>query len=87
MVKATLRERRVPIDLVRKTKRYYDHYLHNCSDLATERRILAELCPPLRTAAGLKWGRPSLTTAPHQPPWLLRRLLLRLSGPKQLLGR
>ena len=37
-------------------------------------------------AAGLKWGRPSLTTAPHEPLRLLWRLLLRLSNPTQLLG-
>merc|ERR1719197_551210 len=49
MVKAILRERQIPIELVRRTRHYYNFYLTTCSDLATERRILAELCPPLRT--------------------------------------
>ena len=30
-------------------RRYYNiFYLTTCSDLVTERRILTELCPPLR---------------------------------------
>ena len=36
--------------------------------------------------AGLKWGRPSLRMAHHEPPWPLWRRLLRLSRPKQLHG-
>ena len=49
MVKATLRERGVPKALQRRIKSYYAFYLNECSDVATEQRILSELCPPLRT--------------------------------------
>lgn len=48
-VKAMLRERGIPQALILRTKQYYNHYLLECSDVATEQRILAELCPPLRT--------------------------------------
>ena len=48
-VKAMLRERGVPRELVRKTTHYYQHFLLECNDVTTEQRILEELCPPLRT--------------------------------------
>ena len=37
-------------------------------------------------AAGLKWGRPSLRRAHHEPPRLSWRLSARLSNPEQRLG-
>jgi hypothetical protein len=48
VIKATLRERQISPELVKKTKHYYHHYLTSCSNPVTEWRILAELCPPLR---------------------------------------
>jgi CRP-like cAMP-binding protein len=48
-VKAMLRDRRVPKWLLHKVARYYSHFLIECYDVTTERRILNELCPPLRT--------------------------------------
>ena len=48
VIKATLRERQISPELVKKTKHYYHHYLSSCSNPVTEWRILAELCPPLR---------------------------------------
>ena len=48
-VKAMLRERGVTQALIVRTKQYYNHYLLECADVATEQKILSELCPPLRT--------------------------------------
>ena len=48
-VKAMLRERAIPQVLITRTKQYYNHYLLECADVATEQKILSELCPPLRT--------------------------------------
>ena len=49
VIKAMLHKWHIPIALVAKTKLYYHHYLMECYDVATEQRILKELCPPLRT--------------------------------------
>ena len=51
VIKATLRERQISPELVKKTKHYYHHYLTSCSNPVTEWRILAELCPSLRQEA------------------------------------
>lgn len=48
-VKAMLKERDVPRELIRKTTQYYHHFLSECYDAETEQRILDELAPPLRT--------------------------------------
>ena len=57
-------------------------YLAEGAALAAEGLLLRRGFGSASAAEGLKCPPPSLTTAPHLPPWLLWRLRVGLSNPK-----